>query len=231
MAKLIFHFISFMFVSLAAMSTELVQKEEHLNLPFDYDVPLHVNFLKGLYQFTYQTLSIQNIASKNSRCTKTSFEYAFSCLPKARHQLPLLTITIEKYSESNVVAYKINDLENQKPGRISGAYTISTPDVYKKFITYVLQRALFDMLHHYCPVFTIRKCCRCFTRMHNKDSFDARALLSCGHLFHLTCLTHKNGTSNTHTLVKKCPLCFQTITLDGFIWQLESIHPTIFFDI
>ena len=227
MSKLILFFISFTFISLAAMSTEL-SKVGYVGLSADTEIPAQVNFLNNVYQFAYHAISEQVIKSKNSCCTKTSLEYTFSCAPKARYQLPPLHVIIQQYSNSPVISYKVSNQQDKSLAELAGAYTITTANSHGEIVLQILQKVLFDMLHHYCLAFTIRKCCECFGKLHDKDVFDARIFLSCGHIFHLTCITKQNDAGN-YTLASKCPVCRKKITREVFIGESKCVHPTVVF--
>ena len=217
--KFNFFLMSAKFFSLTAMPPEANEppQEKPQN---EFVIPFELRFLDDSYFFTFMNGTKEVLEQQHA--TKISLTYYLSCSTRAVYKLPTLEFIITTYiddkaaKEGYVVTYKIRAPNNPAIPAIPGVHTFKTQNLFNQFPFYMLQMALFDKIYKHTP----QKCCKCSKEMHHYGTFDARILLSCGHIFHLTCVsTRDNSPENAYILTKECPICHAENDVKNCLWR------------
>jgi hypothetical protein len=211
--------IPFLFLSLSAMPPEpeiSPQEKQH----DEFVIPFELRFLDDSYFFTFMNGTKEVFEQQHA--TKISLTYYLSCSTRAVYRLPTLEFIITSYidekaeKEGYVVTYKIRDPNNQSAPIMPGVHTFKSRDLFNQFPSYMLQMALFDKIYKHTP----KKCCKCSKEMHRYGTFDARVLLACGHIFHVTCVSTKNNPQeNAYILAEECPVCHAENDIKNCLWR------------
>ncbi len=201
---------------MAPEANEAMQEKPQIELV----IPFELRLLDNSYFFTLMNGTKEVLEQQHA--TKISLTYYLSCSTRAVYKLPTLEFIIntsiddKAEKEGYVVTYKIRAPNNPALLTMPGVHTFKTKNLFNQFPSYMLQMALFDRIYKHTP----QKCCLCFKKMHRYGTFDARILLSCGHIFHLTCIsTRDRSLENTYIITKECPICHAENDVKDCLWR------------